>query len=144
MAASGVSPYMAGEGDLVLRARATWQRWFWIAVGFALIAVGVVGALIPFTFHLLGGLMVLGVILVLRNSRAWRRRFVRMQRKHPRWLHPVRRVLKGHVLSVLWHEGLRTERFLLPRPWRRLGRWRRTVGRRLRAAGRRARPSAGR
>ena len=115
-----------------MRARATWQRWFWTAVGFVLIAVGIVGALIPFTLHLLGGFAVLGVILVLRNSRAWRRRFVRMQRRHPRWLHPVRRVLKGQVLPVLWHEALRTERFFLPRRWRRMGRWRRALARRLR------------
>ena len=113
-----------------LRARATWQRWFWIAVGFALIAVGIVGALIPFTLHLLGGLAILGVILVLRNSRAWRRRFVRLQRRHPRWLHPVRRVLRGQVVPVLWHEALRTERFFLPSRWRRLGGWRRAAFRR--------------
>ena len=117
-----------------MRARATWQRWFWIAVGFALIAVGIVGALVPFTLHLLGGFAVLGVILVLRNSRAWRRRFVRLQRRHPRWLYPVRRVLRGQVLPVLWHEALRTERFFLPRRWRRIGGWRRAAFRRARGA----------
>ena len=117
-----------------LRAQATWQRWFWVAVGFALIAVGVVGALIPFTLHLLGGLAILGVILVLRNSRAWRRRFIRLQHRHPRWLYPVRRVLRGYVVPVLWHEALRTERFFLPRGWRRLGGWRRAAFRRARRA----------
>lgn len=115
-----------------LRARAIWQRWLWMAVGFALIAVGVVGALIPFTFHLLGGFAILGVILVLRNSRAWRRRFIRLQHRHPRWLYPVRRVLRGYVVPVLWHEALRTERFFLPRRWRRLGAWRRAAFRRAR------------
>lgn len=112
-----------------MRARATWQRWFWIAVGFVLIAVGIVGALIPFTLHLLGGLAILGVILVLRNSRAWRRRFIHLQHRHPRWLYPVRRVLRGYVLPVLWHEALRTERFFLPIRWRRLAGWRRALRR---------------
>ncbi len=123
---------MAGVREGGLRAKATWERWLWIALGFALIAVGIVGALIPFTLHLLGGFAILGVILVLRNSRTWRRRFVRLQRRHPRWLFPVRRVLRGQVVPVLWHEALRTERFVLRRPaWRRLRRWRRTVRGRL-------------
>ncbi len=108
-----------------------------MAVGFVLIAVGIVGALIPFTLHLLGGFAVLGVILVLRNSRTWRRRFIRMQHRHPRWLYPVRRVLKGQVVPVLWHEALRTERFVFPRRWRRLGSWRRAVFRRVRPRRRR-------
>ena len=120
-----------------MRARATWQRWFWISVGFVLIAVGIVGALIPFTLHLLGGFAVLGVILVLRNSRTWRRRFIRLQHRHPRWLYPVRRVLRGQVAPVLWHEALRTERFFLPRRWRRLRPWRRAVFRRVRRGSRR-------
>ncbi len=116
-----------------MRARATWLRWLWMAVGFGLIVVGVIGALIPFTLHLGGVFAVLGAILVLRNSRAWRRRFIVLQRRHPRWLLPVRRLLKGEVAPVLWHEALRTERFVLRRPrWRRLGRWRRAVRRRLR------------
>ena len=116
-----------------MRARATWQRWLWVTVGFVLIVVGVVGALIPFTLHLGGVFAVLGVILVLRNSRTWRRRFIRLQHRHPRWIYPVRKVLRGQVAPVIWHEALRTERFVLRRPaWRRLGRWRRTVWRRLR------------
>ena len=119
-------------------ARERWLRWVWIAVGFVLIAVGIVGALIPFTFHLLGGLAILGFILVLRNSRTWRRRFVRWQRRHPRWLYPVRRVLRGQVWPVLWHEALRTERFFLRRrQWRRLVRTRHSLRRRLRQALRR-------
>ncbi len=105
-----------------------------MAVGFALIVVGVVGALIPFTLHLGGVFAVLGLILVLRNSRTWRRRFIRLQHRHPRWLYPVRRVLRGQVLPVLWHEALRTERFLLPPRWRRLAPWRRAVRRRTRRA----------
>ena len=133
---------MTGEGERGLRARGVWQRWFWVAVGFVLIAVGIVGALIPFTLHLFGGFAILGVILVLRNSRTWRRRFIRLQHRHPRWLHPVRRILRGQVLPVLWHEALRTERFVLPSRWRRLARWRRGARRRTRRR-RRGAPRAG-
>ena len=116
-----------------MRARETWQRWFWMALGFLLIVVGIVGAMIPFTLHLLGGFAILGIILILRNSRTWRRRFVRMQHQHPRFLVPVRRILRGEVWPVLWHEALRTERFVLrPRRWRRLQRWRRAVRAHLR------------
>ena len=116
-----------------MRARETWVRWAWMAVGFVLIVVGIVGAMIPFTLHLLGGFAILGIILILRNSRTWRRRFVRMQRQHPRFLVPVRRVLRGKVVSVLWHEALRTERFVIrKRGWRRLRRWRRLVRRKVR------------
>ena len=104
-----------------------------MAIGFALIPVGVVGALIPFTLHLGGVFAILGVILVLRNSRAWRRRFIRLQHRHPRWIYPVRKVLRGQVVPVLWQEALRTERFVLRKPgWRRLAAWRRAMRRRLR------------
>ena len=102
-----------------------------MGLGFVLIVVGVLGALIPFTFHLMGVFAVLGFILVLRNSRTWRRRFVRLQRRHPRWLFPIRRLLrrKPEVAPVLWHEMLRTERWVVPVRWRRLRRWRRALRR---------------
>ena len=123
---------MAG-GRSRLRAKSNVERWIWMAIGFVLIVVGIAGALIPFTLHLLGGFAILGVILILRNSRTWRRRFVRAQRSHPRFLVPVRRILRGEVWPVLWHEALRTERFVLrPRGWRRLRKWRRFVRGKLR------------
>lgn len=97
-----------------------------IAVGLALMALGLVGALLP--THLLGAFMVLGLILVLRNSFRARRSFMRLKRQHPRFLHPLRRLLrrKPEVWPVLWHELLRAERLLPPR-WRRLRRWRRRM-----------------
>jgi hypothetical protein len=99
------------------------MRYVWIALGLALMAVGLVGVFLP--THLLGVFLVLGLILVLRNSIRARRRFVRMHRSHPRFVHPLRRLLrrKPEVWPVLWHEALRAER-LLPRKWRRLRRWR--------------------
>jgi hypothetical protein len=105
--------------DKVLRALA-------IGLGLVLMALGLIGALLP--THLLGGLLVIGLILVLRNSFKARRSFVRLKRRHPRFLHPLRRLLrrKPEVWPVLWHELLRAER-VLPRRFRRLRRWRRAL-----------------
>lgn len=104
-----------------------------IGLGFALMALGLIGVLLP--THLLGGLLVIGLVLVLRNSFRARRNFVRLHRRHPRFLHPLRRLLrrKPEVWPVLWHEVLRAER-MLPKRYRRLRRWRaRLRGRRLAA-----------
>jgi len=94
-----------------------------VAVGLALMALGLVGALLP--THLLGAFLVLGLILVLRNSHAARRRFVRLQRRHPRYLYPLRRLLRREpeVWPVLWHELLPAER-MLPHRFRLLRRCR--------------------
>lgn len=101
-------------------------KWAAIGLGLVLIALGLVGALLP--THLLGGFVVLGLILVLRNSFRARRSFIRLKRRHPRFLHPLRRLLRRNpeVWPVLWHELLRAER-LLPRRFRRLRRWRRRL-----------------
>jgi uncharacterized membrane protein YbaN (DUF454 family) len=117
--------------------RRTWRRvrrGAWITVGFILIVVGLVGVWIPFTLHLFGVFVVIGAIMVLRNSITWRRRFIRLQRRHPRHVHPLRRLLrrKPEVWPVLWHEALRTERWVVPHRWRRLRRWRLAAMRRWR------------
>jgi hypothetical protein len=103
----------------------------WIVLGLFLMAVGLVGILLP--THLLGVFLVFGLILVLRNSMAWRRRFVRYQRRYPRFGHPLRRLLRNEVMPVLWQLTLRLERHL-PAKWRRLRRIRRwRLGRKSRA-----------
>jgi hypothetical protein len=103
----------------------------WIVLGLILMAVGLVGILLP--THLLGVFLVFGLILVLRNSMAWRRRFVRYQRRYPRFGHPLRRLLRNEVMPVLWQLTLRLER-RLPAKWRRLRRIRRwRLGRKSRA-----------
>jgi hypothetical protein len=103
-----------------------------VAFGFVLIAIGLVGAFLP--THLLGFLLVLGLILVLRNSIYWRRRFVIWQRRHPRYGWPLRKLLRGVVRPVIWHELLRSERFFIPRRFHRLRRWRHGLRRRRRRA----------
>ena len=119
-----------------MRGKSRAVRWAWMALGFLLIAVGLVGVWIPFTFHVLGLLVAAGLIIVLRNSRTWRRRFITFQRRHPRWGMPLRRLLRRppEIAPVFWHETLRTERWLLPARWRRLARWRRSLFHRHRHA----------
>ncbi len=112
---------------MVRRAWRRITRAAWIVAGFVLIAIGLVGVWIPFTLHLLGVFVVVGAIMVLRHSIAWRRRFIRLHRRHPKHVHRLRRLLrrKPEVWPVLWHELLKTERTLLPHRWRGLRRWRR-------------------
>jgi len=114
--------------------KVAWRRFrrgAWITLGFILIVAGLIGVWIPFTLHLLGLLVVVGAIMVLRNSITWRRRFVRLHRRHPRHIHRLRRLLKRkpEVWPVLWHEVLRSERFFVPSRWRRLRRWRHSLRR---------------
>ncbi len=93
---------------MIKRMRGLWRA-ILVVVGFMLMALGFVGLLLP--THLLGVLLVAGLILVLRNSARWRRRFIVMQRRFPRYGYPMRRLLNGEVWPVIWHELLRSERF---------------------------------
>lgn len=79
---------------------------------------------------------VLGLMIVLRNSFWAKRRFVRLHRRHPRFVSPVRRLLRpgAPVVAVMWHQTLKIERLVLPRPLRKLRRARRRL-RARRAAG---------
>ena len=75
---------------------------------------------------------VVGLMLVLRNSFWARRRFVRLQHRHPRWLFPLRRLLRKNpeILPVAWQQALRTERLLTPRKLRFLVKTRRRMRKR--------------
>jgi hypothetical protein len=96
------------------------------AGGWVLIGVGLVGSVLP--LHLGLPLLILGLIIVLRASRQARRQFIGLQRRHPKVVFPIRRLLRRdpEVFPVAWQQVLRTERFLLPRRWRaarRIRRW---------------------
>jgi hypothetical protein len=86
---------------------------------------GLVTVWIPFTLHLGGIFVIIGLIMVLRNSRRSRRWFIVWSRKNPRWGSPLRRLMRRNpeVWPVFWHEALRAERHL-PRRFRRLRQWR--------------------
>lgn len=99
------------------------MRWVVIGIGIALIIVGAVGALLP--THLLGIFMVIGLAIVMRASYSARRTFIRVQRRHPKMVFPVRRLLRREpeVVPVAWQQVLRTERHVyrllrLPAHWR--------------------------
>jgi hypothetical protein len=96
-----------------------------IGVGFVLMAGGFVLALLP--GHLGLPLLVVGLILVLRNSPSARRRFIHLQRRHPRVVFPLRRLIRRdpEIFPVLWQQALRFERLIIPRGLRRAGIWRR-------------------
>jgi len=113
---------LSARPSVIARAR----RSFWrrvsrailLAVGWVLLAFGLIFALLP--GHLGLPVMIVGLIIVLRSSFGARRRFIGLQRRHPRWFFPIRRLLRREpeVLPVAWQQALRIERFLLPRRWR--------------------------
>ena len=69
-----------------------------------------------------GGLpvIVVGLMLVLRNSFKARRTFVRFQHAHPKMIFPIRRLLRREpeFLLVAWQQTLRIERLIVPRKLR--------------------------
>ena len=90
-------------------------RFLLVMVGLAVMAVGLVTA--PLPGHLGLPILVVGLMIVLRNSFKARRRFVRMQKAHPKMIFPLRRLLRREpeVILVLWQQMLRVER-LIPHP----------------------------
>ena len=96
-----------------------------MSIGAVIAVVGLITVWIPFTLHLGGIFVVLGLIMVLRNSRRGRRWFIVWSRKHPRWGSPLRRLMRRRpeIWPVFWHEALRAERHL-PARYRRLRMWR--------------------
>ena len=67
------------------------KKYFLLILGWLLILIGLIIGPLPGP----GGipLTLLGATLVLAQSIRARRTFVRMQRRHPKWLDPVRRML---------------------------------------------------
>lgn len=97
----------AKEGTLVARLLLVeiW-RWTQLGVGWLLMILGpLVGGPLPGPFGVIG--FAAGLILVLRNSRWARRYFIRLKRRHPSMLGPVRHALKhgvnlSAVLQRVW------------------------------------------
>jgi hypothetical protein len=109
---------------------------------FALVSLGVVIMLLGVPLALLPGhvgvlLVAVGLVIVLRNSFSARRHFIRAQRKHPKIVFPIRRLIRREpeVLPVAWQQTLRFEQLVLPRRWRFMRRVRiRVMRRRARTA----------
>ncbi len=107
--------------DPLRAGRLLWRRvgrWLAIGAGYALVAVGAIGAVLP--GHLGAPILALGLVITLRASFRARRQFVGLQQRHPKILFPVRRLLRREpeVAPVAWQALLRTERMLLPAPMR--------------------------
>jgi len=96
-----------------------------VGTGAVLVIGGFALALLP--GHLGLPLLVVGLIMVLRHSPRARRQFVTLQHRHPRFIFPVRRLIRREpeVFPVAWQQLLRIERMMLPHRWRRAGHWRR-------------------
>ena len=104
---------------------------FWVSLGFVLILLGAIGAVLP--GHLGVPVLAVGLIMVLRNSRPARKTFIRWQRRHPKLVFPIRRLMrkKPEIAPVVWQGLLRSEQFFLRR-FRFMGRVRRAIVRRWR------------
>lgn len=85
-----------------------------VLLGFAIILGGILIAPLPGP----GGIpvIVVGLMIVLRNSFKARRQFVKLHRAHPKVLSPIRRLLRRdpEVVALFYHQTLRVERILLP------------------------------
>ena len=89
-----------------------------VTLGALVILAGIIIAPVPGP----GGIPVIavGLVVILRNSYKAKRLFVRSQRRWPRLLHPVRRLMRREpeFASVFWQQYLRIERFTVPKRYR--------------------------
>ena len=91
------------------------SRWLLLTLGGIVMLAGLV--LAPLPGHVGLPLLVVGLMIVLRNSFAAKRQFVRMQRAHPKMVFPIRRLMRREpeIVLVAWQQYLRVERLVLPR-----------------------------
>lgn len=101
--------------DLAREIAGRLKRFGLVLLGFAIIVFGLAIAPLPGP----GGIpvIVVGLMVVLRNSFKARRQFVRLHRAHPKMLSPIRRLLRRdpEFMALFYHQTLRVERILLPR-----------------------------
>ena len=104
-------------------------RFFLVALGLVIVALGLLIAPLPGPLGL--PILVIGLMIVLRNSFKARRRFVRMQRAHPKMMFPLRRLLRREpeFVLVIWQQFLRVERIIPNRKHRILVKARRAFRR---------------
>lgn len=104
--------------DLAVEVAARIRRFGMVLLGLAVIAGGILIAPLPGP----GGIpvIVVGLMIVLRNSFKARRQFVRLHRAYPKTLYPIRRLLRRdpEFMALFYHQTLRVERILLPARFR--------------------------
>jgi hypothetical protein len=98
-----------------------------IALGIFIVLLGILIAPLPGPMGV--PVMVVGLILILRSSYAARRWFVRAQRRWPRTLSPIRRLLGRNppFAQVLWQQVLRIERIVTSKGHRVVARLRKKL-----------------
>ena len=104
----------------------------WIALGFGALVILAGAILTPLPGHVGLPLLVLGLMVVLRYSFQARKTFIRWQRRHPKLVFPIRRLMRREpeVLLVVWQQMLRTEKLVLRKArWRLLKRTRKKAKR---------------
>lgn len=91
-----------------------------VLVGLGLLIMGVSIPLAVLPGHLGVPLFAVGLVITLRNSFTARRNFIRAQRRHPKLVFPLRRLIRREpeVLPVIWQQLLRTERLVVPKNFR--------------------------
>nr|WP_272887063.1 hypothetical protein [Phenylobacterium aquaticum] len=111
------------------------SRFVLTVLGLFIMLVGLVTA--PLPGHLGLPILVVGLMIVLRNSFKARRRFVRIQKAHPKMIFPLRRLLRREpeVAPVAWQQVLRMERLIVPKRYRFAVRSRRWMSKRGRVRG---------
>jgi len=102
-------------------------RFMATVLGLFIMLVGLVTA--PLPGHLGLPILVLGLMIVLRNSFKARRQFVRFAQAHPRVASPIRRLLRRDpkLLKIFWEQLLRMEKLILPPRLRVASRIRRSL-----------------
>jgi hypothetical protein len=89
-----------------------------IVAGGAIMVTGFVIAPLPGPFGL--PLAAVGLMIVLKNSMWAKRKFIRVQHRHPNFVYPVRRLMRREpeFAPVMWQQTLRMERLVLKRDLR--------------------------
>jgi len=123
--------YRASD-DLARDLAARIARWLLLALGGIVMLAGLV--LAPLPGHIGLPLLVIGLMIVLRNSFKAKRQFLRIQHAHPNMVFPIRRLMRREpeIVQVFWQQYLRVERLVLPRRIRfavRTRRWFKLRGR---------------
>jgi hypothetical protein len=108
-------------------------RFLLLMLGGVIMLAGLV--LAPLPGHIGLPMLVIGLMIVLRNSFKARRRFVAFQKAHPKMVFPIRRLMRREpeIVLVFWQQYLRMERLVLPRRARFAIKTRRHIRRRWRA-----------
>jgi hypothetical protein len=104
--------------DFVAEVGRSLVRWLLLGLGGVLVVLGVLMAPLPGPLGL--PVTLAGLVLILRNSFRLRRVFIKVQRRHPRFVFPLRRLLRRdpEIAAVAWQQALRLEKVFLPKSWR--------------------------